>query len=119
MMSLDVECVREAPTQMIEKCAKKWDQMPHNKKLNQYPRNTILQLLMLILKSEADHVQFLRLVHGRKLIAQWINNFFLCNVLDDKEAIATYNIAFDFFNFYLAQITAFVALQNELGTQVT
>eukprot|EP01083_Nonionella_stella_P167233 561484_1 len=118
MMSLDLECVKSAPTQMIEKCVKKWDQMPHSKKLNQYPRDTILQLLMLILRTEADHVQFLRHLHGRKLISQWINNFFLCNVLGDKEAIATYNIAFDFFNFYLAQITKFVALQNELGAQV-
>eukprot|EP01083_Nonionella_stella_P313007 1121612_1 len=118
MMSLDLECVKSAPTQMIEKCVKKWDQMPHSKKLNQYPRDTILQLLMLILRTEADHIQFLRHLHGRKLISQWINNFFLCNVLGDKEAIATYNIAFDFFNFYLAQIAAFGALQTELGTQV-
>eukprot|EP01083_Nonionella_stella_P217363 780458_1 len=62
MMSLDLEF---ESTQMIEYCVKKWGEI---KKLNQYPRGTVLKLLMLILNEEADHVQFIR---HYKLISQW------------------------------------------------
>ena len=49
------------------------------KKMKQYPRETLMKLLMIIMKDENDHTFFLIQVGDStaKLINTWIQNFFL------------------------------------------
>eukprot|EP01084_Bolivina_argentea_P273586 466071_1 len=113
---IDYKCMENATTKMIKKVMKKWGKFAdvlEYRRLRHYPRENVLKLMMLILKTEQDHNEFIINGQGHKLIKKFVQVFFFTDVLEQKEEISTYNIALDFFQFHVNAIKQYSNLQNE------
>ena len=99
---IDFKCMQTARTKMLEKACKKWTaQTTFQFQLDKYPRETILKLLMLILRTKEDHLLFLRIDGEKKLLNKWIQNFFFSDNMKNAEELSCYNLALDFFIFHV------------------
>ena len=83
---IDYKCMKNARARMITKVCKKWVQSQTRpyRKLKQYPRESVLKLLRLILKTQQDHQLFID-CDGISSITEWINSFIFTDILKMKK----------------------------------
>eukprot|EP01083_Nonionella_stella_P317482 1156238_1 len=99
---IDLECIKRARHVMIKKVCAKWLSYDNVSKIKHHPRDTVLKLLMTMIKTEADHRVFLEQCNCNKLMKQWIENYFFTDILDgNPEQLVVYHVALDFFEWHV------------------
>ena len=107
---IDFKSMQTARTMMLKRACKKWSYQDATASSSHwYPRDTILRLLMLILRTKEDHLLFLQLNEDGDLLTELIELFLCRNLLED---MSCFSVMLDFFMFHVNAAIEYLEMRN-------